>query len=54
MLSICAAASEAIADKRITEMLKDISSCVSLVLGMVVTALVLFIICIAIIMGATG
>ena len=53
MLHICAAAAEPLADKRVMLMLKDIASSVSLVLGMVVTASMLFIICIGIILAAT-
>lgn len=54
MLDICAAIAEPLADKPITEMLKDISASIALVIGMVITMSVLFIIQIGIIMGATG
>jgi stage III sporulation protein AE len=54
MLEICAAAAEPLADKRIMEMLKDIASSISLILGMVITVSMLFMICIGIILGATA
>lgn len=53
MLRISAAAAEPVTDKRISDMLGEIAASVSLVLAMVITASVLFIICIAIILGAT-
>lgn len=54
MLELAAAAAEPLADSRITGMLKNICSSISLILGMVVTASMLFTICIAIILGATS
>lgn len=54
MLRLTAAAAEPITDKRISDMLGEIASSVSLVLGMVITASTLFIICIAIMLGATN
>ena len=54
MLRLCAAAAEPLADKRIMQMLNDIASSVSLILGMVVTVSMLFIICIGIILASTG
>ena len=53
-IELCSAATEVLSDKRITDMLKDISSSVSLVLAMVFTSSMLFIICIGIIMAATS
>jgi len=54
MLELCSAAAEPLSDKRITDMLKDISASISLVLATVFTTSMLFIICIGIIMGATA
>lgn len=54
MLRICTAAAEPIAEKQICDMLKDVTASVSLILGMIMTVTVLFIICIAIILGATN
>ncbi len=54
MLELCAGAVEPLADNRITEMLKDISASISLMISMVITVSMLFIICIGIILGATG
>lgn len=53
ILRVAAAASEPIADKRISDMLGEIASSVSLVLAMVITSAILFIICISVILGAT-
>lgn len=54
MLKLSAAASEPFTDKRISDMLAEIAASVSLVLAMVITASTLFIICIAIMLGATN
>jgi len=53
MLEICSAAAEPLTDVRISKMLKEISSSVSLILGMVITVSMLFIISISIIMSVT-
>ncbi len=54
MLKLSQAAAEPISDKRMADMLGEIASSVSLILGMVITAATLFIICIAIMLGATN
>lgn len=54
MLELVAAASEPLADRRITDMLKSICSSISLILGMVITSVMLFTICIGIILGSTS
>lgn len=53
MLRVTAAASEPVTDRRMADMLSGMASSVALILGMVVTASTLFVICIAIMLGAT-
>lgn len=54
MLRLAAAAIEPLTDKRMTDMISDITSSVVTIFAMTVTVAMLFIICIGIIVGATG
>ena len=54
MIKAAAAAAEPLADRRIVNMLQDISSISTTVLAMVITVSVMFIICISIIIAATN
>ena len=54
MLRICSALIEPLTDKKISKLLSDISDTIAVIFGMVLAVLVLFIICISIIIGATN
>lgn len=54
MLKLAAAAIEPLTDKRMTDMVSDIAGSVVTIFSMVITAAMLFIICIGIMVGATG
>lgn len=54
MLKVSAAAAEPLSDKRITSMLQDISGVITTILAMVITASLMFIICISIMIAATS
>lgn len=54
MMKLAAAIIEPVSDKRITKLLWDISSAVTLLFAVVITIAILFIICISIIIASTG
>lgn len=54
MLRVCSALIEPLTDKKISKLLSDVSDTVAVIFGMVLAILVLFIICISIIIGATN
>ena len=54
VVRIASAVTEPISDRRISSLLSDISGAITILFGMVATVCVLFIICISIILAATG